>query len=848
LGALPDVFQKLEAEGLCERGSGAADTAVRVADRVKETSEALGILRALQLKSEATLAAVPDLLRTADEYLVLTESLAAAEKVKVIGPPSAWGRTDLDAIVAAVDFAERIVEGEWPAPLLEAVLSSSCLDALADLRIRTDRGHAEVTQLLGSASVIERLSGDASWTEPNTSLDHLSSRAAASVGAADELAPWSQWLSVRAAITGDGLESLIALFERQQIPASDLLPAFQLAHHSNIVRSLLWESRDSLLSGLDQEEMRKQFRLADREGIRLARVRTAARIAKRQVPAGQQTGPVKTWTELALIVNEISKQRRHIPIRQLVLRAGRALQALKPCFLMGPLSVAQYLPPGGLTFDMVVMDEASQLKPEDAIGAVARGGQLVVVGDPKQLPPTNFFQRVLHDEEDDDEELTVASEGESILDVASALYQPIRRLRWHYRSRHESLIAFSNREFYDGKLFICPSAYDKHLDLGVRYRHVRGVYENRKNALEAAAVADAVADHVRSTSGLSLGVVALNYEQADLLEEVIDRRLADEPEAPAYRELMEERDEPLFVKNLENVQGDERDVIFVSCTYGPDAVGNQYQRFGPVNSADGHRRLNVLFTRAKRRCEVFSSLNPDKINDDGKQRGVRVFKQYLKYAQTGRLESIVDSGQRAAESDFEESVGTLLRQEGYDIRTQIGVSGFWIDIGVRNPAKPGTYVLGIECDGRAYHSGRSARDRDRLRQEILENQGWKIHRIWSTDWFHSRKTAVERLLTRVNQALESDSDYREYRARQQRRDSARALLTTLAEEISREHPGTPPERRLLRGEMFDLFIAKRPVSQPDWFRIPLQLREQTDSTEIRLYLSRVLAIFRDTSE
>ena len=848
LDALPEILGKLEAEHLATSGEATSDVDARIGARLKEGRESLAALRVLHLRDETTLDMIPHLFQSADEYRGVVGDLEGNERARAVIDTEDWEQINLQTIASTVEFAGQVVAGGWPERLQRAVLAPGCLAELALLRDQIVKGQA-ITARLGSATkIIEDLSGNTPWAPASARLSELVSRASESLDAFDELAGWSQWLTARAAACNDGLESLIAMFERREVPPQDLLPGFQLAYHSSVIRALFWELRDSMQSGLDQDEMRKQFRAADQEEMRLQRGRTAARIARRPVPAGRQTGPIKTWTDLALISNEISKQKRHIPIRQLVLRAGAALQALKPCFLMGPLSVAQYLPPGGLTFDLVVMDEASQLKPEDAIGAVARGGQMVVVGDPKQLPPTNFFQRVLRDEDDNDEERTVASEGESILDVASTLYQPIRRLRWHYRSRHESLIAYSNREFYDGKLLICPSAYDSHPQLGVRYRSVGGVYEHRKNPIEARAVAEAVVEHVKSGSGDSLGVVALNFEQAELLEEVIERRLDEEPEARACLELMEERGEPFFVKNLENVQGDERDIIFISCTYGPDPQGNQYQRFGPVNSADGHRRLNVLFTRAKRRCEAFSSLNPDKIHDDGKQRGVRVFKQYLKYAQSGRLDNLIDTDGLGPESDFEESVGNLLRQEGHEITTQIGVSGFRIDIGVRNPAKPGAYVLGVECDGRAYHSGRSARDRDRLRQEILENQGWKIHRIWSTDWFHSRQREVDRLIARVKQALESDPDYRDWRVRELRRESVRSLLVELQEKISLEHPETPPDRRLLRDEMFDLFVTKRPTTQEDWFRVPRPLREQTEPLEIRLYLSRILAIFREASE
>ena len=256
--------------------------------------------------------------------------------------------------------------------------------------------------------------------------------------------------------------------------AAHLLPAFRFVFYNTLARALFTEYPElSAFSGVTHGNVRRQFADADRQAIALFRERVAAIIDCRPVPAGNRSGLVGSWTDLALIDKEINKQKRHIPIRQLVRRSGGALQALKPCFMMGPLSVAQYLAPGEIQFDLIVMDEASQLKPEDAIGTIARGGQIVVVGDPKQLPPTNFFQRLMEPDEDQDEDLlSVIEEGESILDVASTLYQPVRRLRWHYRSRHHSLIAFSHREFPQGDLTIFPSAFQEHSRLGVKYRAI----------------------------------------------------------------------------------------------------------------------------------------------------------------------------------------------------------------------------------------------------------------------------------------------------------------------------------------------------------------------------------------
>jgi very-short-patch-repair endonuclease len=550
---------------------------------------------------------------------------------------------------------------------------------------------------------------------------------------------------------------------------------------------------------------------------------------------------------MALLTNEMNKQKRHIPIRQLMLRAANALVALKPCFMMGPLSVAQYLAPGQIKFDLVVMDEASQLKPEDAIGALARGGQVVIVGDPKQLPPTTFFQRVSVDSEDDEESITAVEEGESILDVASTLFQPVRRLRWHYRSRHHSLIAFSNNEFY-GDLIIFPSAFHDDPSLGVKHHFVPdGVFENSRNPREASVVVEAVLEHMREHPDESLGLVTLNFEQRELVEELLDRRLREDPAAIAFQERMKGGQETFFVKNLENVQGDERDVVFISTTYGPDARGNQFQRFGPINGANGHRRLNVLFTRAKKRTVVFSSLDPDRLQTTANSPwGLRALKQYLVFARSGILQQ-PDQGTEQETNDFERAVGAILKEKGYEVVPQVGVAGFFIDLGVKHPTKPGSFLLGIECDGASYHSGKSARDRDRLRQEILENLGWQLHRIWSTDWFRNRDSEIKRLLRRIEGLLEKDPAYRAETEKVQRSGLLRQRLITLREsEIKPAFPESPPEIGLLRKSLLDEFVQMRPKTRDEWFRkIPNHMRISVDSKQVGKYLDRVLGIIAE---
>lgn len=316
------------------------------------------------------------------------------------------------------------------------------------------------------------------------------------------------------------------------------------------------------------------------------------------------------------------QQRPRVPVRQMLRRAGRAIQELKPCFMMGPQAVAQFLAPGHLHFDIIVMDEASQLRPEEAIGAIARGTQLVVVGDPKQLPPTSFFARMSSSDGDGDGEdgmgQMATSEAESILDVCISHFQPVRTLRWHYRSRHESLIAFSNHHFYRGDLVVFPSPYPKSKSLGLRYQYVAdGVYEHQMNQVEARRVVDAAVEHILHRPDDSLGIVTLNIKQRDLVAEMLEERLRSLPEAVDFKERWETEGMGLFIKNLENVQGDERDCIFISTTFGkPKGADVVRQNFGPISREGGWRRLNVLFTRSRKSVAVFSSMRPE--DSDGR--------------------------------------------------------------------------------------------------------------------------------------------------------------------------------------------------------------------------------------
>jgi hypothetical protein len=491
-------------------------------------------------------------------------------------------------------------------------------------------------------------------------------------------------------------------------------------------------------------QAKERSRLSDAQALILARHFA-------QIPKG-------SMGEMGVIRGEIGRKSRHKPIRWVMKNAGSMVQRIKPVMLMSPISVAQFLPPGTVTFDLLVIDEASQIRPEDALGVIARARQIVVVGDQKQLPPTSFFDRLVDDVEDNEEDDEMpagatAADMESILSLCEARGLRSRMLEWHYRSRDPSLIRVSNAEFYGDNLVLPPSPLQLDPNYGMKFRRVPGVYARGKttsaragtNKIEAQHVVKAVAEHARKSPDLSLGVVAFSKAQSDTLTEALEYERRRDPVLDAF--LREGRAEDVFVKNIENVQGDERDVILISVGYGPQEPNGRLaaMSFGPVNGEGGERRLNVLFSRARVRCEIFASFDPGDIDPSRPSRvGPRVLKRFLDYAKTGIIEEQVATG-LDADSPFEEDVARVIRDLGYEADPQVGTAGFRIDIGVRHPDRPGQYIVAVECDGAAYHSALWARERDRLRQDVLEGLGWRFHRIWSTDWFHRRDHEIRRL-------------------------------------------------------------------------------------------------------
>lgn len=500
--------------------------------------------------------------------------------------------------------------------------------------------------------------------------------------------------------------------------------------------------------------MREKFSQLDHELKNIHLLELVHLLLDRKPAPGVSEGLIKERSELGLLQHVAKLEKPRTSVRDILRRAGHALQTLKPCFMMSPLSVAQLIEREKLSFDVVIFDEASQVRPEDAMSAMVRSRQFVVVGDQMQLPPTSFGEKTFREEsldDQDDGEVEESAAVESILELAGASYDNGRKLLWHYRSRDPSLIAFSNREFYRNELLLFPCPSEKNKATGVKYVWVGGHYSARTNADEAKICAQAAVEFMRQSPDRSLGIVALNRPQADLIQLELDRIIHENQEAADYQAKWADGLEPLFVKNLENVQGDERDVIFISTVFGDDVTGQFFQRFGPINSAVGHRRLNVLFTRAKFQLVLFTSLPTEKIKlTMSSHWGVKALKEYLDYARTGRIERGIVTG-ASEDSPFEVGVRMALETAGFQCEPQVGIAGFFVDLGVRHPRFPDHYLAGVECDGAAYHSTRSARDRDRLRQNVLESFGWNIYRIWSTDWFADPHGQLEKLVAYLEQ-------------------------------------------------------------------------------------------------
>ncbi|WJK40109.1 DUF3320 domain-containing protein [Solwaraspora sp. WMMA2056] len=706
-------------------------------------------------------------LAQADELLRLRQSVIAAHDALTASAPShraSFGdllyqgvETDAAAVSDALAWAaatRRVRTG------VDAVLTDGQVKRLAETRETGNLAEAYASWRTNRDSVVEAFE-PSRHLELLAELDDFDSARELIEELRQDSAGQDEWFAyqeARAELAGHQLDGVIDFCIQQGILGGEVPKVIERAllrgWADEIIRT------DPALHPLpagERDVLVERYRELDRQLVPTATSDIIQAVNRRR-PERADIG------EPARIRREGMKKRRHIPVRQLIGETRRTVLGIKPCFMMSPLAVSQYLP-ADLSFDVVIFDEASQVTPGDAINCIYRGHALITAGDDRQLPPTSFFARLGEDTDDDDTDI---ADFQSILELAKAsgAFRNLG-LRWHYRSRHEALIAFSNQAFYEGKLITFPGAHSDDSDHGVELLPVAGVYGRsgtRDNPIEADQVVKRVLHHYSTRPGLSLGVVTFSVAQADAIQSALDRALTERPDLE--RHFSTDRLHGFFVKSLEAVQGDERDVMIFSIGYGPDANGKVSTNFGALNRDKGWRRLNVAITRARQRVEIVSSVRAGDIPDSDNE-SVSFLRGYLDFAERGPAALALDLGPsgRGTDSPFEDSVIDVIRSWGYRVEPQVGAAGYRIDIGLWHPGHPGAFALGIECDGAMYHSAPAARDRDRLREQVLRGLGWNLHRIWGTAWYRNRRHEEERLraaiVAAVNAPVRGRLTYRE---------------------------------------------------------------------------------------
>ncbi len=565
----------------------------------------------------------------------------------------------------------------------------------------------------------------------------------------DMLRSWVMYNQKREAVNGIGFGTVVDQVENGSIELDNLFDSFHKGLYKAYAEFILSQDQGlNLFHGTIFEEKIARFRGLCKDFETLTREELFARLAS-NLPALQKEASQNS--EVGILQRNIRNGCRGISLRKFFDMIPDLLPRMCPCMLMSPISVAQYIDANAPKFDLVIFDEASQMPTCEAVGAIARGKSIIVVGDPKQMPPTSFFSTNTFDEDNPNME-----DLESILDDCLALSFPSKYLRWHYRSKHESLIAFSNCKYYDNKLLTFPSPDD--IKTKLQYQHVNGVYDrggSRQNKAEAEAIVKEIRKRLEDPmlSKRSIGVVTFNTNQQSLIEDLLTDLFTERPD---LEKVAMSSEEPIFVKNLENVQGDERDVILFSVGYGQDKDGKIALNFGPLNREGGWRRLNVAVSRARYEMKVFSTLTSDQIDlKRSSAEGVAGLKSFLEYAEKGRTALHYNSVASAVGYDgFVEAVAEAIRKRGFDARTNVGCSGYRIDIGIVNPDNKADYILGILCDGYNYSASKSARDREIVQIGILRKLGWKVMRLWSMDWWTDKDAVMAAIVERINKALD----------------------------------------------------------------------------------------------
>lgn len=705
----------------------------------------------IRTTKDHTLGEAEDIIAATDAARASVHALevAAPQMSAQFGDLYVGYRTDLAAVDSALEWTSRVREragGALSPHQVSALGGSSPVETLSAARRKWETARDEIVTAFDSTRTDELRNDFGAFGD---AFELLSDFQSDTTGQQE----WFDYQSIRAELQELDLDSTVDFCIEQRLPASDVPKVIERA----LLRAwadehIRTDSRLHPLLAGDREALVAEFQKLDRE-IVAAATSDIIQSANTRRPANTSLG------EPALIRREGMKQRRHMAVRNLIAQSRSATQAIKPVFMMSPLAVSQYLP-HDLKFDVVIFDEASQVTPGDSINCIYRGRSFILAGDDRQLPPSQFFERIVESDDVDELESDV-KDFTSILELAksSGAFRNLG-LRWHYRSRHEALIAFSNYRFYDGHLVTYPSAQEEGADVGVEFFHIDGMYRRgggADNPKEAKAVAERVIQHYRTRPGLSLGVVTFSVAQADAVVAAVDELRTQHRDLDAHFD-KSDRLNGFFVRSLESVQGDERDVILFSIGYGPDEAGKISTNFGVLNKDKGWRRLNVGVTRARQRVEVIASMDAGDIPPSTNE-NVEALRAYLDFARRGisTLGTQASATGLMPDSPFEESVIRAIQSWGYVVEPQVGAAGFRIDIGVRHPAKPGSFAIGVECDGYQYHSAPAARDRDRLRDQVLSGLGWTLHRIWGTGWYRDRTQEEDRLRAAIEAAVAGTS-------------------------------------------------------------------------------------------
>ena len=570
-------------------------------------------------------------------------------------------------------------------------------------------------------------------------------------GSLEGLRNWCTYLNVRLKAKEAGLSNIIAACENGLATEDNLLPIFYRGVSLACAISVI--NKEKCLSDFNGAIFENEIEKYKKTCSDFENITKEELIARLSAKVPTISAGVANSSEMGILQKAIKSGGRMVSIRKLFDSIPNLLRKLCPCMLMSPISVAQYIDPQYPPFDLVIFDEASQMPTCEAVGAIARGKNLIVVGDPKQLPPTSFFSADRVDEDNYEKE-----DLESILDDCLAISMPQQHLLWHYRSRHESLIAFSNMQYYENKLFTFPSPND--LISSVKFIPVDGYYDRGKTKQNRAEADAVIAEIVRRLNDpvlckQSIGVVTFSSVQQNLIDDLLVETFAKNPE---LEEISNQAYEPILIKNLENVQGDERDVILFSIGYGPDSTGKIALNFGPVNREGGWRRLNVAVSRARKEMMVFSTLRPEQIDlSKTRSQGVAGLKAFLEFAQKGKNILPVKLSNVSSGNDISEKlIAERIKELGYEVHTNIGCSEYKIDIGIVHPNKEGEYVLGIMTDGKNYRAANTARDRNILQNGVLKSLGWNIHRLWILDWWENQDKELGKIREAVEAAIKKE--------------------------------------------------------------------------------------------